>query len=75
MLLYNLKSCAPHVQSMCVCTNFSPADPLTLCFVPKPWHVTFGQMKHCFTWGSDHMTIACLEYKKYVQENILNTNH
>ena len=39
-------------------------DPLTLCFVPKPWHVTFGQMKHCFTWGSDHMTIACLEYKK-----------
>ena len=28
MLLYNLYGCAPHVQSMCVCTNSSPADPL-----------------------------------------------
>ena len=27
MLLYNLNGCAPHVQCMCVCTNFSPADP------------------------------------------------
>ena len=62
---------------MCVCTNSSPADPLTLCFVLNPWHVTFGQMKHCFTWGSDHMTIACLEYKKCMRRIvwIQNTLH
>ena len=51
---------------ICVCapTLHQMIQPDSLDFVPKPWHVTFGEMKHCFTWGSDHMTIACLEYKK-----------
>ena len=70
--------CAKHVLSLCTTLHHHQQQSPVILYALCGMCHTHG-MWPSFRWntalpgGSDHMTIACLEYKKYMRGNILNT--